>query len=248
MAIPEEIRVGAGIETTWGTPITTIEELPVEPPELGEEPTYIFDENVRGVLVRDFDAFQALKSTTGTLRGLWYPAELSASKGPVTIAKAFLGSEGTVTQLDSDANIPDSPIYQHLLKVSNKPSGLTVYEYIPNVSNITNSWVQYKGMVVESLRIAYALAEGFVTWETSLKGISKDETVTAPTVNSVTAGRKPLLGWASDFYQAGSVVNAKLLEFEINIERELNLLTGAAATNVPNVYASRPPRVTFRCL
>lgn len=235
--LPEEVKVAICKETTWGTAVTASPKLiPVTPPSLKEVVNHSFDEGIRGQLARDWQGYASTKRAEGTLEGDWFPEE------PGFLVASLYGTEDTPDQISTGT------FYQHVFKVANTPISLSIHELLPNITDAAGSaggeTVSYLGMMVSRLVIRLNAAEGFLTYQATLVGTQKDtaQSVTFPAAPTT----KPLMGWMTDFSLSNAPsMSAKLLDFEITIDREITLRYGAATTQVANVRAARPPRVTM---
>src|SRR3990167_6487627 len=236
----EETRLGLLAETTWGdTPNTTPVIIPVEPPDLREEPIVARDSMIRGLNSKDIESRLVRRQATGSLRGILYPVEFG------WLLNSIMGSETDTVpgQLQKPTAIAIG-FYVHDFVSNRLPSGLSIVEDYPlstsgadaiglplssadaTVTKLQRLW---KGMLIKRLTISGRAGEDWVTYEAQLLGKGSiwpntGAQVTAPATYSLYSGSSP------DLMQKGFVgsdasvsingdTTGMLLDFELTIER-----------------------------
>lgn len=256
--LPEKVKLGIRQESTFGSypnfaanaPIL----LPVESPEINEEIERVVDENVRGVLGRDFESYAGMRSVTGTLRGnVFLTGGNAVGASPFAqVLKSFLGGAEATNGGNVASNII---IHNFYAEESPQSVSLLVEDDITNAS--TNTVPVYEGVMFPRLTISFDANEGLVTWETEVLGVKQRYIGSNSNANyggiADDLTQEAMMGWHCSLGY-GTVdgannniapVTGKVLSAEIVMEREIELKIGAANQNWANIRAARPPRVTF---
>ena len=234
MSIVALSRVAFNKESSWGSPGSTWQLIPVNPPTFTTTFENILDQGLRGIAVKDFGAFQGAGASEASLEGLFHPEHIGY------MIAAIMGSpatSGTVTP------------YVHIFDFNTNaivPS--LAFEDFPAIGSAgvapLGSAYQYTGMLCNQLAIKFNAGEGAVGWNATFVG--RQGTV-APKATVATAGTAapPFIGWEGSV-NVGSNVYQKLIDYEITFAREVAVEHAARASQQPAFGYVGPLEVTLK--
>jgi hypothetical protein len=206
--------LGIAKEVTFGTSVAPVVFIPYDSIKNEDEIGKSIDEGRRGVMTKEFAAWQTTRKSKVEIESLAYPD---------TLGYFLLGVLGKDTVTGSAAP------YSHKFQVlDGNANSFTLSDY--NVVAGTNER-RYPGAILDEVGIKF---DDVGNMKVSAKFQSKISTLTAkstPTQNVL----KPFAGWMATLTLGGSV-NADLLGGDVTIKRANQLIYGGQATQDPTKY------------
>jgi len=203
----KELSFGAG-----GSPTVM---LPVAPFSFTFPFEQILDDSLRGLVAKDYAAYQGTGRIEGSLEGPFYPEE---------IGFWLLGICGAVTTEGTVAP------YTHTFKFATTPPSFAITDENP-IQNYC-----YRGMMLSEFTLRFNSAEGLLTWTASFMGKDREKTTDPVPAEATNA---PFRGWMTKAYIGGTASPyGKVTEGEITVAREITLhYTGEGNQFASKAYA-----------
>jgi len=224
MALSYMSKIGFVKEATFGVGGSPTVMLPVAPFSFTIPYEQILDDSLRGLVAKDYAAYQGVGRIEGSLEGNFYPEELG---------HFLLGILGSVTTSGTAAP------YEHTFKFAATPPSFAFTDDNP-VQNY-----RYFGMMFSEFALRFNSAEGLLTWTASLIGQGRGKVPTDTVPSEAT--KAPFRGWMTTVY-IGSTASpyGKVLEGEITIAREVTLHYTGEGIQYPGTAFAGPIEVRGR--
>ena len=220
MPISALSKLGIAIEASWGAGGSPAVIYPAEEWKLTSPYEQILDNAKRGVVAKDFQAYQGIGRAEGTIEGEVFPDLVGY------ILRATFGSV-SVTGTAAP--------YTHTFTFSGSP---------PSIAMVDDTVVEQhegKGMMVSEFRLSFSPTEGALTHSISLTG--KQVGTATYTFPSETHTSAPFfLGWQGSVSLGGSFF--RIIEGELTIAREVALHYNLQNTQYPGTAYAGAPEIT----
>src|SRR3990167_3310803 len=240
----EEGQVSIGVESAWGTGVTTnLMQLEVEPAEWLTDMMEEWRDNlVRNVLAVDVNAIPTVGHSEGSLKGMFTPIMAGY------LLDAFLGGTETKGNLMQSNGTTDTTLDAHDLTVGRDPRSLTIQQHDALTDEL------FIGSMVQTLTLRSKTGESILEWEADFIGSGAIRPATPRTVveNTMIVAKppKPFVGaqLSTNITSPGGSTDgavARILDFEMVLSRTVEVEYGASNTKRPNIRRTSPPEITF---
>jgi len=222
MAISALAKVGLAVESTWGAGGSPSVVMPVD--DWGITPQYeqILDNARRGVLAKDFAAYQGIERAEGSMDGPIFPYYFGY------VLRAIFGSVATTGTADP---------YTHTFDF---------YETPPSLCLIDDTVIRQhegKGMLASDLSISFNPTEGMLSYSSSWVGKDVAPPGTAYTFPDFECPVEPFFrGWQGSVALDGAFF--PIIEGDFTITRDVTLHYQLQNTQSPGTAYVDAPEVT----
>lgn len=231
----------------WGTaPNTNFNQFEVMPGEwMSETVEQWQDDMVRNKLAKNFNAVPTVTHAEGTMDTVF------TSIMPGYLLFSVFGGE-TKANVTNATGAVDTGFDVHQFTVARDAIANNATFSILQKSGTTgvNEEELFLGMMVQTLTVRFSTGEGAVEMSADWVGKGKIFPATAPTIvenTMVAASSKPPAPFVGA--QASVDINgntqARVLDFEVVVSREISMGYGAANTRRPNILRPSTPEITF---
>lgn len=230
MTISALTKIGLAKESAWGVSTAPTVLLPITTVTLNEVWEQVLDEAKRGILAKDFNAYQGVNHIEGSLEGPFYPEEVGM------LLHTIMGTSSTPSGTGP---------YTHVMTLGVTPPSLSIQDE-DGVRNM-----RYLGVKCNNFAAKFSAAEGLLTYTASLTGKLIDQNVntlaiTVPPNMSVSDNTsKTWRGWQSSV-TINSTAYTKMITFDLTIAREVSLVYTANNTRFASAIYSGPMEVTAK--
>ncbi len=218
-------HVGFAKEVTWGTKVAPTVYIPCLTYGYDEDRKRELDKGTRAVAALDFAAYEGVESGKPSYEWNFYPDEC---------ARFYARILGT----DNKSGV--AAPYTHAFAMADKGASETISDFY----GIANKERRFAGCYVTAVNTKFETKSGFVTQRVDFLGQAPDSGV-AETVPSFPTD-SPFRGWQAALTVAGGG-NTRLLSFEIDMKRKVELIFGANNSKTPSAGEVFPVEVTGKC-
>jgi hypothetical protein len=219
MPISSLTKVGLSVESTWGAGGSPAIIFPVEDWSLTDPYEQILDNAKRGVVAKDFNAYQGVGRAEASLEGEVFP-ELFGY-----VLRAAFGA------LSSAAGTPAT----HTFTFSGTPPSLAL------IDDTAVRQHEGQGMMVSELSFSFNPTEGALMYSSSMTG-QQLATVSYTFPSDENIDKPFLLGWHGSVALDGTFF--PVIEGEISISREVALWYQLNNTQFPGTAYADAPEIT----
>jgi len=221
MALSYMSKLGFTKEASYGAGGSPTVMLPVAPFSFTVPFEQLLDDNLRGIVAKDYAAYQGTGRVEGSLEGPFYPEEVGFWLLGILAAVSTSGTADPYTHTFSFASSPPSFSFTDDNPVQN-------YEY--------------RGAMLSEFGLTFNAAEGLLTWTLSFIGKDRTKVTYGPPTETTNA---PFRGWMTKASLGGTVVD-DVIEGEITISREVTPQFTATASQFPDKAYAGVIEVTGR--
>lgn len=219
MAVSALAKIGIGWETTWGTPVPPTVTFPVDTWSLTGPYEQILDNARRGVLARDFGAYQGVGRAEASIEGPVFPDLFGY------ILRAVFGAVST------EGTGP----YTHTFTFAANPPSMSISE-----DNVVRQHCGM-GMLASELNLTFNPTEGQLGYSVSFTGRQLG-TVNYTFPSELYQGTPFFRGWQGSISLGGTFF--PVIEGEMTISREVTLHYVLANTQYAGQAYVGAPEVT----
>jgi hypothetical protein len=212
-----------GKESGWGTAVAPSFLLPITSLNTTHNFQDITDEGLRGVAAQDFSSKLGVGQSEVDIEGWVYPDEFGL---------LLLNIMGTVSSTASTTAAD-----QHNYTLGVVPPSLTFHEDRDGLTSYN-----FPGTLASSMTIRFTRNDGALTWAANYVGSIGTASTDQAIADLFSSG---WCGWQATM-SAGGATDAKVMGFEMTIERPVTMIYTANNSQAPATGIQGPMRVTGR--